>query len=153
MSILEATKTKAARTKPAGTGRDRAEQDRDQNLVDATATVTATPQTETTAEEYREQDARALAVHANDDRAQRLTTSTDIFGDYLHKIGVSPLLTAEQEVTLARDIEIGVLARDRLEHTVGDPTLCRELAWLVHAGEVAKRRFIESNLRDRKSVV
>ncbi|MFT2818146.1 RNA polymerase sigma factor RpoD/SigA [Leifsonia sp. A12D58] len=138
MSIIEAPKTKATRTtksRSAGGGQVDPDLTRADAIDDAKA------------QEYRDQDARASAAHANDDRAQRVTTSTDIFGDYLHKIGVSPLLTAEQEVSLARDIEIGVLARDKLEHTVDDPTLCRELAWLVHAGEVAKRRFIESNLR------
>ena len=99
-----------------------------------------------TVEGYRLQDARAEAAFANDDRAGRVTSSTDIFGDYLHKIGVSPLLTAEEEVMLARDIEVGVLAREKME-SADDAVLKRELAWLAHAGDVAKRRFIESNLR------
>lgn len=79
------------------------------------------------------------------------TASTDAFGDYLRRIGKGSLLTAEQEVDLARRIEVGLFAEARLlsDHGVGsrDPADERELAWLVHDGRRAKNQFIEANLR------
>jgi RNA polymerase primary sigma factor len=74
-------------------------------------------------------------------------TSTDAFGDYLRRIGKGALLTAEDEVDLARRIEVGLFADAKLQRGVDDPTLERELAWLAHDGRRAKDHFIESNLR------
>jgi RNA polymerase primary sigma factor len=74
-------------------------------------------------------------------------TSTDAFGDYLRRIGKGALLTAEDEVDLARRIEVGLFADAKLKQGVDDPTLERELAWLAHDGLRAKDHFIESNLR------
>jgi len=73
--------------------------------------------------------------------------STDAFGDYLRRIGKGHLLTAEEEVDLARRIEVGLFAEARLLEGHSDPTEQRELAWLVHDGRRAKNQFIEANLR------
>ena len=73
--------------------------------------------------------------------------ATDAFGDYLRKIGAVSLLTAEDEVDLARRIEVGLFAEQRSEQGEVDPSLLRELAWLAHDGRRAKNRFIEANLR------
>lgn len=73
--------------------------------------------------------------------------STDAFGDYLRRIGRGGLLTAEEEVDLARRIEVGLFAGAKLAEGVADPTLQRELAWLVHDGRRATDHFIEANLR------
>ena len=77
--------------------------------------------------------------------------STDAFGDYLRRIGKGTLLNAEQEVDLARRIEVGLFAEDRLlsdgPSTTRDPAEQRELTWLVHDGRRAKNHFIEANLR------
>ena len=73
--------------------------------------------------------------------------STDAFGDYLRRIAKGTLLTADEEVDLAQRIEVGLFAGEKLEQGVTDPTLRRELAWLVHDGRRAKNRFIEANLR------
>ncbi|MCU1635166.1 MAG: hypothetical protein JWQ68_405, partial [Cryobacterium sp.] len=72
---------------------------------------------------------------------------SDAFGDYLRMIGRGPLLTAEDEVNLARRIEVGLFADEKLSQGVDDPALRRELAWLVNDGCRAKTRFIEANLR------
>jgi RNA polymerase sigma factor (sigma-70 family) len=85
-------------------------------------------------------------------RTSRATGSTmevtdDTLGDYLRQIGRLPLLTAEEETELARQIEVGVLAAEAMEHTPADTTLYRELAQLVHEGEAAHARFVRSNLR------
>ncbi|WP_241981121.1 sigma-70 family RNA polymerase sigma factor [Cryobacterium algoritolerans] len=73
--------------------------------------------------------------------------STDAFGDYLRRIGKGPLLTALDEVELARRIEVGLFAGERLAKGVSDPATARELAWLAHDGGRAKNHFIEANLR------
>ena len=74
-------------------------------------------------------------------------TATDAFGDYLRKIGSVALLTAEDEVDLARRIEVGLFAEQRSEQGEVEASLLRELAWLAHDGRRAKNRFIEANLR------
>ncbi|MEC5149835.1 sigma-70 family RNA polymerase sigma factor [Cryobacterium sp. GrIS_2_6] len=71
--------------------------------------------------------------------------STDLFGAYLERIGRYPLLTAQEEVSLGRRIEVGLFAGERLLH--GDPDTAGELAWLARDGTRAKAQFIESNLR------
>ncbi|TFD85909.1 sigma-70 family RNA polymerase sigma factor [Cryobacterium serini] len=77
--------------------------------------------------------------------------STDAFGDYLRRIGKGTLLNAEQEVDLARRIEVGLFAEARLlqgdSAGTRDSVYERELAWLTHDGRRAKNQFIEANLR------
>jgi RNA polymerase primary sigma factor len=75
--------------------------------------------------------------------------SDDAVRDYLQKIGSIPILTAEEEITLAIRIEAGVLAQEKLDSGDVDPTsqLARELRTLVHEGEAAYRRFLRSNLK------
>lgn len=72
---------------------------------------------------------------------------TDTFGFYLRKIGRVALLTAEEEVDLARRIEVGLFAAERLARGGTDPALTRDLTWLARDGARAKNRFIEANLR------
>lgn len=69
-------------------------------------------------------------------------------GDYLRHIGTYPLLTASEEVSLAKSIEVGVLAQHRIDSVPGQtPANVRELMALVHEGRVAHRQFIHANLR------
>ena len=74
---------------------------------------------------------------------------TDLIRLYLRQIGRVPLLTADEEVTLARAVEAGVLARERLEGLGprGDPRLRRDLAEVVARGVRAKDHLVEANLR------
>jgi RNA polymerase primary sigma factor len=76
------------------------------------------------------------------------TGSFDPVRMYLKDIGKVPLLTASQEVNLARRIEAGVLAADRLEHDpdVSAERLASEQA-NVEDGELAKQQLTEANLR------
>ncbi len=76
------------------------------------------------------------------------TGSFDPVRMYLKEIGKVPLLTAEQEVTLARRIEAGLHGADQLEHTPGLSDSERSGLDAVAAdGMLAKRQLIEANLR------
>ena len=71
-------------------------------------------------------------------------------GEYLREIGQYPLLSAEEEVELARQIVDGRRAADRLALALAEytPSVDREhLEAEVEAGAAARRRMIESNLR------
>ncbi|MGV9252512.1 sigma-70 family RNA polymerase sigma factor [Streptomyces sp. NPDC003697] len=74
--------------------------------------------------------------------------SSDLFRQYLREIGRIPLLTAAEEVELARRVEAGLFAEEKLAGTPDqDSRLAHELDRLVVMGRVAKRRLIEANLR------
>ncbi|TFD79116.1 sigma-70 family RNA polymerase sigma factor [Cryobacterium sp. Sr8] len=87
------------------------------------------------------------ASSTSSSRARYNPGSTDPFGDYLRRIGKESLLTAAEEVDLARRIEVGLFAAEKLHQGVSDTAHQRELAWLAHDGKRAKKRFIEANLR------
>jgi RNA polymerase primary sigma factor len=84
---------------------------------------------------------------ARGDRAGE-TGSFDPVRMYLKDIGKVPLLTAPQEVNLARRIEAGVLAAERLEQSasMSPEQGASELA-NVEDGELAKQQLTEANLR------
>jgi RNA polymerase nonessential primary-like sigma factor len=74
--------------------------------------------------------------------------AADLVRVYLNGIGKTKLLTAEQEVGLAKRIEAGVFARHMLETArVLDATRKSELNALVRDGERAKNHLLEANLR------
>ncbi|MFF3837497.1 RNA polymerase sigma factor RpoD/SigA [Streptomyces sp. NPDC001930] len=68
---------------------------------------------------------------------------------YRKVIGTFPLLSRQQEAELARAIEAGVLAREKLDESDGkfSPKLRRELELLALLGERACMEFAHSNLR------
>ncbi|MFB7913302.1 RNA polymerase sigma factor [Streptomyces sp. NPDC056061] len=74
--------------------------------------------------------------------------SADLFRQYLREIGRIPLLTAADEVELARRVEAGLFAEERLASAPDpDTRLAVDLDRLVVMGRMAKRRLIEANLR------
>lgn len=74
--------------------------------------------------------------------------SSDLFRQYLREIGRIPLLTAAEEVDLARKVEAGLFAEEKLTGTPDpDSQLAIDLDRLVVMGRMAKRRLIEANLR------
>lgn len=74
--------------------------------------------------------------------------SSDLFRQYLREIGRIPLLTAVEEVELARRVEAGLFAEEKLSTTPDpDSQLAVDLDKLVVMGRMAKRRLIEANLR------
>ncbi len=66
---------------------------------------------------------------------------------YLREISRVPLLSAEDEVTLARAIEKGRKARRRLEKGVKDAGVRDRLEQAVQDGAAARRHLIEANFR------
>ncbi|WP_184079901.1 RNA polymerase sigma factor RpoD [Nocardiopsis mwathae] len=84
----------------------------------------------------------------------RRTSTSDLVRIYLREIGRVPLLTAEEEVELAKSIEVGLYAGQKLRdgrRSAVPGQISRQdvddLEHLVQEGERAKRRLIESNLR------
>ncbi|MDT0542329.1 MULTISPECIES: RNA polymerase sigma factor [Streptomyces] len=74
--------------------------------------------------------------------------SSDLFRQYLREIGRIPLLSAAEEVELARRVEAGLFAEEKLGNTPDlDSQLALDLDRLVVLGRMAKRRLIEANLR------
>src|SRR5260370_15856590 len=97
----------------------------------------------------REDDAEAETRQAERgaDGGRRAPTS-DLVRIYLREIGRVPLLTAEAEVELAKSIEAGLFAEEKLAG--GVPMLGAvngDLELLVGEGVKAKQRLIEANLR------
>ncbi|NEB04290.1 RNA polymerase sigma factor [Streptomyces sp. SID13726] len=81
-------------------------------------------------------------------RADTSGPSSDLFRQYLREIGRIPLLTAAEEVELARRVEAGLFAEEKLSNTPDlDSQLALDLDRLVVLGRMAKRRLIEANLR------
>jgi RNA polymerase primary sigma factor len=81
-----------------------------------------------------------------------LTASADSVRAYLKQIGKVALLNAEQEVELAKRIEAGLYAAERIRKTEDSteklsPQLRRDLRWIVRDGQRAKNHLLEANLR------
>jgi RNA polymerase primary sigma factor len=75
--------------------------------------------------------------------------TADPVKDYLKQIGKVPLLNAEQEVELAKRIEAGLFAEEKLaEGGRNLPTDVRiDLEWIADDGTRAKNHLLEANLR------
>jgi len=76
----------------------------------------------------------------------------DLVKAYLREIGRVPLLTAVEEVELAKRIEAGLFGNERLRQVREEglkltPTAKRDLAEIVRDGDRAKRHLLEANLR------
>ncbi|WP_113704675.1 RNA polymerase sigma factor [Nonomuraea lactucae] len=87
-----------------------------------------------------------------EDEAIDLDDNQSVMGDsvhtYLKSIGRRTLLTAAQEVELARRIEGGLYAEYKLEtDTSLSPTAREELELVVRDGKEAKDHMLEANLR------
>ncbi|HEX6946882.1 MAG TPA: sigma-70 family RNA polymerase sigma factor [Acidimicrobiia bacterium] len=88
-----------------------------------------------------------MAVKARELR-DRGTNPADTVGLYLDEVSSHELLTAEDEVHLARAMEQGRKAKAALESNASiDPEERAALMRAVSAGEEAKMTFIRSNLR------
>ena len=101
------------------------------------------------------EDEAEADVRPADAGGQRAATS-DLVRIYLREIGRVPLLTAEDEVELAKSIEAGLFADEKLrEGAPRAPELVNsprapesvDLQILVAEGDRSKQRLIEANLR------
>jgi len=98
-------------------------------------------------------EAEAAALGDNDKLAEvDLDDQTPAMGDsvhtYLKSIGRTSLLTAEQEVDLAKRIEAGLFAEHKLDTATGlAENLRRDLEAVAEDGRRAKSHMLEANLR------
>jgi RNA polymerase primary sigma factor len=98
-------------------------------------------------------EAEAAALTESDRLSEvDLDDQTPAMGDsvhtYLKSIGRTSLLTAEQEVDLAKRIEAGLFAEHKLETSTGlDENYRRDLELIAEDGRRAKAHMLEANLR------
>ncbi len=127
-----------------------AEPDAEATDEDAEEEKPAAPAAKATEES---EDSGFVYSDADDDDApaQQVVTAgatADPVKDYLKQIGKVALLNAEQEVELAKRIEAGLFAEERLGSGVSmEPKLRRELEWIAGDGRRAKNHLLEANLR------
>ncbi|WP_198284327.1 RNA polymerase sigma factor [Saccharomonospora xinjiangensis] len=122
------------------------------DVVDAT--VTEEPESEDSSRNdpdfvWDEEESEALRQARKD---AELTASADSVRAYLKQIGKVALLNAEEEVELAKRIEAGLYAAERLrvaeeEGEKLSTQMRRDLKWIVRDGERAKSHLLEANLR------
>ncbi|ATE53151.1 RNA polymerase sigma factor [Actinosynnema pretiosum] len=98
---------------------------------------------------WDEEESEALRQARKD---AELTASADSVRAYLKQIGKVALLNAEEEVELAKRIEAGLYAAERLRRAEDEsekltPQMRRDLRWIVRDGERAKNHLLEANLR------
>jgi RNA polymerase primary sigma factor len=125
--------------------------------IDAIVRGLAESGVEVVSEEPSVEELKAEEIEeADDDPGPSLddagpSASADLVRVYLREIGRVSLLTAADEVDLAKRVEAGVFAAERLEQLERDSALSaelrRDLLAVVGDGQRAKQRLIESNLR------
>ncbi len=105
-------------------------------------------------EEGEESESAGFVLRDDDEDdapVQQVVTAgatADPVKDYLKQIGKVALLNAEQEVELAKRIEAGLFAEERLNSgDKMDMKLKRELWWIAQDGKKAKNHLLEANLR------
>jgi RNA polymerase primary sigma factor len=96
-----------------------------------------------------EEESEALRQARKD---AEMTASADSVRAYLKQIGKVALLNAEEEVDLAKRIEAGLYAAERLRQADENNEklamqMKRDLRWIVRDGERAKNHLLEANLR------
>ena len=100
-------------------------------------------------DEDAEEESEALRQARKD---AEMTASADSVRAYLKQIGKVALLNAEEEVDLAKRIEAGLYASERLRQAdeAGEKLttqMRRDLRWIFRDGERAKNHLLEANLR------
>ncbi len=107
---------------------------------------------ETEGEESGEDESFTISdVDETDEPVQQVTVAgatADPVKDYLKQIGKVPLLNAEQEVELAKRIEAGLFAEEKLAGGITLDKLSRgDYEWIAEDGRRAKNHLLEANLR------
>jgi RNA polymerase primary sigma factor len=99
-----------------------------------------------------DEEAFVLGDDDEDAPAQQIAAAgatADPVKDYLKQIGKVPLLNAEQEVELAKRIEAGLFAEEKLAEageTMSDEDRF-DFEWIAEDGRRAKNHLLEANLR------
>ncbi|MFD6390237.1 RNA polymerase sigma factor [Nocardia sp. NPDC060259] len=98
---------------------------------------------------WDEEESEALRQARKD---AELTASADSVRAYLKQIGKVALLNAEEEVELAKRIEAGLFAAEKMREfaEAGEKlsvTTRRDFNWIVRDGNRAKNHLLEANLR------
>ena len=98
---------------------------------------------------WDEEESEALRQARKD---AELTASADSVRAYLKQIGKVALLNAEEEVELAKRIEAGLYATQKMAELAGGGTKLpvqqrRDMQWICRDGERAKNHLLEANLR------
>ena len=149
------TKAAAKKTAKKAAAKNDGEFDPDNPLGDSAADGIATKSDGNKAKGGEEESETAGFVIRDDDEddapAQQVVTAgatADPVKDYLKQIGKVALLNAEQEVELAKRIEAGLFAEEKLNAGGKmDMKLKRELWWISQDGKNAKNHLLEANLR------
>ncbi|MEY4366673.1 MAG: hypothetical protein RLZ28_88 [Actinomycetota bacterium] len=127
--------------------------------VDITEVADTIPATDLVSEEDDEKSAfdapEGVIVLSNREEEDIPAQSTSITGatadpvkDYLKQIGKVALLNAELEVDLAKRIEAGLFAEEKLATDLKlDEDTKRDLRWVAKDGQRAKSHLLEANLR------
>ena len=123
------------------------EADLEEDLQEVKKDVPAKP-----AVESAETEAFEISDADVEDEPQQQVTvagaTADPVKDYLKQIGKVALLNAEQEVELAKRIEAGLFAEEKLNSGMPlDLQLRRDLEWIAEDGRRAKNHLLEANLR------
>ncbi len=98
---------------------------------------------------WDEEESEALRQARKD---AELTASADSVRAYLKQIGKVALLNAEEEVELAKRIEAGLFAAEKLRRAAEagertSPQARQNLSWVTRDGNRAKNHLLEANLR------
>ncbi len=132
--------------------------------VDDTVTAKVKPAAKADAEEIdepTEEDKKSGDFVWDEDESEalrqarkdaELTASADSVRAYLKQIGKVALLNAEEEVELAKRIEAGLFATERMRRIAdaGEKLTVaqrRDLSWISRDGNRAKNHLLEANLR------
>jgi RNA polymerase primary sigma factor len=146
---VEMTRSGAARDEPRAAQEAAGEQEPGAGQSDVTAAAGRPPQV------AGEESQGGPLVSGDDDedrpaaQAAAAGATADPVKDYLGQIGKVPLLTAGQEVELAKRIEAGLFAEEKLAKGGGvlRADQSTELEQVVEDGRRAKDHLLEANLR------
>jgi RNA polymerase primary sigma factor len=113
-------------------------------LAEAAGTAAAAEESEDEAFVYGDDDEDLPAA-----QVAVAGATSDPVKDYLKQIGKVPLLNAEQEVELAKRIEAGLFAEEKLAENGSSlrPETRLDLEWIADDGRRAKNHLLEANLR------
>jgi RNA polymerase primary sigma factor len=156
-----ATKTAAKKAAPAKKAAAKKAAKTSEKLVDSGVEVvdldaeTAAEGEKEKAKVASEDKAVGAFVMADSDETDEPVQQVQVAGvtadpvkDYLKQIGKVPLLNAEQEVDLAKRIEAGLFAEEKLNSGKKvEPKLRKDYEWISEDGRRAKNHLLEANLR------